>query len=46
MELLTGLGLASAAGLNAYIPLLAMGLLARFTNLVNLPHGWVWLENG
>jgi hypothetical protein len=46
MELLTGLGLASAAGLNAYIPLLAMGLLARFTNLVNLPHGWAWLENG
>ena len=46
MELLTGLGLASAAGLNAYIPLLAMGLLARFTELVNLPHGWAWLENG
>ena len=46
MELLTGLGLASAAGLNAYIPLLAMGLLTRFTHLVNLPHGWAWLENG
>jgi hypothetical protein len=46
MELLTGLGLASAAGLNAYIPLLAVGLLARFTHLVNLPHGWAWLENG
>lgn len=46
MELLTGLGLASAAGLNAYIPLMAMGLLARFTDLVNLPSGWAWLENG
>jgi hypothetical protein len=46
MELLTGLGLASAAGLNAYIPLLAMGLLARFTHVVSLPHGWAWLENG
>ncbi|WP_328359651.1 DUF4126 domain-containing protein [Mycobacterium sp. NBC_00419] len=46
MELMTGFGLASAAGLNAYIPLLAMGLLGRFTNLVNLPHGWAWLENG
>jgi hypothetical protein len=46
MELLTGLGLASASGLNAYIPLLAMGLLARFTDLVNLPSGWAWLENG
>src|SRR4051794_32490994 len=46
MELLTGVGLASAAGLNAYIPLLSMGLLARFTGLVDLPHGWAWLENG
>lgn len=46
MELLTGFGLASAAGLNAYIPLLALGLLSRFTDLVNLPHGWAWLENG
>lgn len=32
MELFTGLGLATASGLNAYIPLLAMGLLGRFTN--------------
>ena len=46
MELLTGFGLATAAGLNAYIPLLALGLLARFTHLVTLPHGWTWLENG
>lgn len=46
MELLTGFGLATAAGLNAYIPLLALGLLARFTDLVNLPHTWAWLENG
>ncbi|MBU8823244.1 DUF4126 domain-containing protein [Mycolicibacterium goodii] len=46
MELLTGLGLATAAGLNAYIPLLALGLLSRFTDLVALPAGWAWLENG
>lgn len=46
MELLTGLGLATAAGLNAYIPLLTLGLLSRFTDLVTLPHGWAWLENG
>lgn len=46
MELLTGFGLATAAGLNAYIPLLMLGLLARFTDLVTLPHGWAWLENG
>ncbi|WP_330178626.1 DUF4126 domain-containing protein [Nocardia sp. NBC_01503] len=46
MELLTGFGLATAAGLNAYIPLLALGLLSRFTDLVTLPHGWAWLGNG
>jgi hypothetical protein len=46
VELLTGFGLATAAGLNAYIPLLALGLLARFTHLVSLPAGWTWLENG
>ena len=46
MELMTGFGLASAAGLNAYIPLLSMGLLDRYTNLVNLPAGWSWLANG
>ena len=46
MEVLTGFGLATAAGLNAYIPLLALGLLSRFTDLVTLPHGWAWLENG
>ena len=43
---MTGFGLATAAGLNAYIPMLLMGLLARFTSLVSLPHGWTWLENG
>jgi hypothetical protein len=46
VELLTGFGLATAAGLNAYIPLLALGLLSRFTDLVALPHAWAWLENG
>jgi hypothetical protein len=46
VELLTGFGLATAAGLNAYIPLLALGLLSRFTDLVTLPGGWAWLENG
>jgi hypothetical protein len=46
VELFTGFGLASAAGLNAYIPLLSMGLLGRYTHLVTLPHGWSWLQNG
>lgn len=46
LELLTGTGLAASAGLNAYIPLLALGLLARYTNLITLPAGWQWLESG
>jgi hypothetical protein len=45
LEALTGLGLASAAGLNAYIPMLAMGLLSRFTDVLSVPPGWAWLEN-
>lgn len=44
--MLTGTGLAASAGLNAYIPLLTMGLLARFTGAIDLPSGWAWLTNG
>ncbi|RZU77842.1 uncharacterized protein DUF4126 [Micromonospora kangleipakensis] len=46
LEVLTGSGLAASAGLNAYIPLLLMGLLARYTDLMDLPSGWQWLGNG
>jgi len=46
LEALTGTGLAASAGLNAYIPLMVMGLLARYTDLVDLPSGWAWLANG
>jgi hypothetical protein len=46
VELLTGMGLATAAGLNAYIPLLVIGLLGRYTALIELPKSWAWLENG
>ncbi|WP_446216644.1 DUF4126 domain-containing protein [Micromonospora sp. IBHARD004] len=46
LEVLTGSGLAASAGLNAYIPLLLMGLLARYTDLMDLPTGWQWLGNG
>lgn len=46
LEILTGTGLAASAGLNAYIPLLMIGLLARYTSLISLPHGWEWLSNG
>lgn len=46
LEALTGAGLASAAGLNAYIPLLSIGLLARYTDLIELPSSWSWLSDG
>jgi len=40
---LTALGLSAAAGLNAYIPLLLVGLLARFTDVVTLPDSAAWI---
>jgi len=36
----TALGLSTAAGLNAYIPLLTVGLLNRYTDLIHLPAPW------
>lgn len=46
LEVLTGSGLALSAGLNAFIPMLTMGLLARYTDILTLPAQWQWLENG
>jgi hypothetical protein len=43
---LTGLGLSAAAGLNAYIPLLLVGLLARFTDVLVLPGPYRWIQSG
>jgi hypothetical protein len=44
MEALTSVfsafGLSSAAGLNAYLPLLVVALTARFTNLIQLNEPW------
>jgi hypothetical protein len=44
MELLTGVftafGLSASAGLNAYIPLLLVGLIARYTDLMKLNSPW------
>jgi Domain of unknown function (DUF4126) len=37
---LTAFGLSTAAGLNAYIPLLTVGLLSRYTDLIDLPSPW------
>ena len=44
-EILTGTGLAVAAGLNAYVPLLVLGLAPRFLDFVELPASWSWLSN-
>lgn len=46
MDALTGLGLASSAGLNAWIPLLVLGLLDRYTQFVDLGPNFAWLSNG
>lgn len=46
LEALTGTGLATAAGLNAALPLLVLGALDRWTGLVDLPERWAWLSNG
>lgn len=44
MDLLTGIlsafGLSASAGLNAYIPLLVVALVARYTDLVKLASPW------
>ena len=45
LEALTGTGLAASAGLNAYIPLILVGLLTRFTDVITLPEQWQWLSN-
>jgi hypothetical protein len=49
IEALTGIasafGLATSAGLNAYIPLLVVALLARFTNLIVLKEPYNLLTN-
>jgi hypothetical protein len=49
MEVLTGIftafGLSASAGLNAYIPLLVIALLSKYTNLINLSSPWNTLES-
>lgn len=42
---LTGAGLSAAAGLNAFIPLVIVGLFARFTEFIVLPDHLTWLES-
>jgi hypothetical protein len=40
LSILSAFGLSASAGLNAYIPLLVVALLARFTNLIQLSEPW------
>ena len=42
---LTGAGLSAAAGLNAYIPFILAALIARFTDVIDLPHQYAWIES-
>jgi hypothetical protein len=42
---LTGAGLSAAAGLNAYIPFLIVALFARFTDVIDLPQQFAWIES-
>jgi hypothetical protein len=44
-SLLTALGLSASAGLNAYIPLLILAVIGRFTNWVTLAAPWDALES-
>ncbi|HEU5090209.1 MAG TPA: DUF4126 domain-containing protein [Roseiflexaceae bacterium] len=45
MALFSALGLSTAAGLNAYIPMLVVGLLGRYTNLIHLEGPYALLTN-
>ncbi|MCX7670704.1 MAG: DUF4126 domain-containing protein [Anaerolineae bacterium] len=45
INLLAAFGLSAATGLNAYLPLLIVGLLARYTDLIVLRPPWDALAN-
>ncbi len=45
VEILSAFGLSAATGLNAYLPLLIVALLGRFTDLITLKAPWNTLEN-
>lgn len=46
LGILSAFGLSASAGLNAYIPLLVVALLARFTHLIQLSSPWDVLSSG
>lgn len=45
VNFLSAFGLSTAAGLNAYLPLLTVGLVARYTNLIHLSGPYELLSN-
>jgi hypothetical protein len=45
MDIFSAFGLSASAGLNAYIPLLVVALLGKFTNLITLSPPWDTLES-
>lgn len=45
MDIFSAFGLSASAGLNAYIPLLVVALLGKFTNLITLNSPWDTLES-
>ena len=42
---LTGAGLSAAAGLNAFIPFVLVGMLDRFSGLIDLPPSLGWISS-
>ena len=45
MDIFSAFGLSASAGLNAYIPLLIVALVAKFTTLIRLNEPWDLLTN-
>lgn len=45
LNIFSAFGLSASAGLNAYLPLLTVALLARFTDLIKLSTPWNALES-
>ena len=45
MDIFSAFGLSASAGLNAYIPLLVVALLGKFTDLITLNSPWNTLES-
>ena len=45
LGIFTAFGLSASAGLNAYIPLLIVGVLAHYTDIIHLRAPWDLLAN-